>query len=419
MVFNLKRRRKSMKKVWLIVLIFFSMALLAGCQEVELSEPVISDPTTVVPTEIVEEDTFLVEVVNLSGDVLASQSIVYDAEDEKTVAELIDQHMGLDYMVYDIGWFVQGVADIYPTEFGVTYNYWFSIYVNDELSFIGIEEIIYEENLTITFKESTMLDATELEVDRVIQDFLTHHFDTYVNDDVVHYGVYAALKQLKTRGYHNLDLSSTVTLSKDTIGNLYKAAVIEMVKEVDTANTLALLEEASTTNVYEAISLLYGLIMLGGSESQINDLVDLIITTENSYMDADYAGMVISVLSYVKDYEGVAEFTQDMITYIQSELSHEGVTSWGSANAASTAQVILGLVAQGISPRSETYTTEDVDLVEALLLYEMQGAFKYQLTQSANDMSFSTPQAFQALVAYKIYRDTWGNPPFELHRLGA
>ena len=409
-----------MKKVWFVVLFFFSLVLLAGCQEVEPSEPVVSHPETEVPTVIVEEGTFVVEVRNLAGDILLSESVVYDEDSEMSIAELIDEQIGMDYTVHpEYGWFVQGVGNIYPTEFNVTYNYWFSLLVNGEMSFVGIENIEYEEGLTVTFKESSMLDQEDLKVDRLIYEFLDKHLATYMNEHVTHYGVFAALKQLKTRGYHTIELTANLEVADQTIGDLYKKTILQMVLEVDTDATKALLESKATTNVYEAISLLYGLTMVGGNAQMIEDLVNLIITTENTYMDADYAGMTLAVLSYYQDIEGVEAFINQMLDYILTTLSDTGVTSWGQANASSTAQVILGLVALGINPRGEVYTTEGMDLIEALLLYSLEGAFRYQLTQSEADMSFSTPQAFQALVAYKIYRDTWGNPPVELHNLGA
>ncbi len=65
--------------------------------------------------------------------------------------------------------------------------------------------------------------------------------------------------------------------------------------------------------------------------------------------------------------------------------SEDGVVSWDNANAASTATVILGLIAQGINPEDEAYQTNGVGLVEALMSYELDGAFKWALTDETPD----------------------------------
>jgi hypothetical protein len=52
--------------------------------------------------------------------------------------------------------------------------------------------------------------------------------------------------------------------------------------------------------------------------------------------------------------------------------------------------------------------TDGVGLVEALMLYADGYNFKWQLASIEADLAFSTPQAFSALVAYKLSRVTWG-----------
>jgi len=56
-------------------------------------------------------------------------------------------------------------------------------------------------------------------------------------------------------------------------------------------------------------------------------------------------------------------------------------------------------------------------LIEALLLYEVDGYFKWQLSSASADMAFSTPQVFAALVAYKLFRDVYGTPAFDLFNI--
>jgi hypothetical protein len=111
----------------------------------------------------------------------------------------------------------------------------------------------------------------------------------------------------------------------------------------------------------------------------------------------------------------VIDIVDTYIAYLNENQTPEGIESWGSSNAASTAMVILGLVAQGIHPRSEGFTVEDVDLIEALINYYTEDGFNWLMNSEEVDLMFSTPQAFAALVAYKIYRDVWGNPPVYLY----
>jgi hypothetical protein len=51
------------------------------------------------------------------------------------------------------------------------------------------------------------------------------------------------------------------------------------------------------------------------------------------------------------------------------------------------------------------------------MAYELNGGFKWMITDENPDLMFSTPQAFSALVAYKLSRDIWGFPATHLFDL--
>jgi hypothetical protein len=127
--------------------------------------------------------------------------------------------------------------------------------------------------------------------------------------------------------------------------------------------------------------------------------------------------MSYSALYGYETLEGFDTYLSDAYTYLSDALSEDGIISWGNANAASTATIILGLVAQGIDPEDEAYQTNGVGLIEALMAYEADGSFKWKLTDENPDLMFSTPQAFSALVAYKLSRDIWGFPATHLFDL--
>ena len=74
----------------------------------------------------------------------------------------------------------------------------------------------------------------------------------------------------------------------------------------------------------------------------------------------------------------VNDYIEELKTMMISNLSPEGVISWGNANSATTATVIIGLISELGKTHGMIYIqVEDVDLIEALLTYEHEGAFKW------------------------------------------
>ena len=104
----------------------------------------------------------------------------------------------------------------------------------------------------------------------------------------------------------------------------------------------------------------------------------------------------------------------EFATWIQNDqLPSGGIETrdmgWGSSeNAASISQVIIGLVANGIDPRGVNYTQGTNNLITRLLDFQHPtGSFDWTLTDAVDeDLAFSTPQAFLALVVYQEYANT-------------
>jgi len=389
-----------MKKIWFAVLVLLVSVGLAGCQEADTL-------------------SFEVEVIDLNGEVLLNQSIDFTEEATMPIIDMIDQEIGIDYTSYDIGLFVNGVADYYPTEYGVTYNYYYSFLINDEIATVGIDQLELEDGMKLTFKEVTTLDVTDQKVDQLIQSFIDQHLSLYLNDNTFDHYVLAAINQLDLHGYMgpvlltDLIPNSYLLMERETIANTFKMTIVEKAYQRNLDDTKTALSGFVADNPYDAATLLNALTMTDGSSTQISDLIN-ILTSTPSFMDADYAGMILLALAPYIDNQLTTQTINDMESFIQTVLTENGVESWGNANSSSTATVILGLVAHGINPRSTTYSTNDVDLIEALLTYELDGAYKWLLADEQADMAFSTPQVFSALVAYKIYRDVYGNPAFNL-----
>ncbi len=388
-----------MKKFWLVAVCVLGLTLISGCSEVDPSD---------------DDQTIKVEVMNVSEDVLYDETLVVSGEPEH-VLDILDERIDLDYTVSEYGAFVKGVAGHYPLESDVSYNYYFRIMVDGVSSDVGIDAIDYVDGMTITFVETTMLDDVDQMVDQVIYRFIDRHLPTYVNDENVQHDVLIALYQLMAHGYVSVDWENLIEteenldFSLETISETFKTAIYQTVRSLDTRDTLEAMESFEATNHYDAVSQSIGLSMLGSDSLKRALLKDVLINDEPQFLDPDLVGMIYSALSFHRDDDDVLAYVDDMNAYINDQTNEEGIVSWGNPNSASTALVITGLVAQGYDPREM-----EADLIEALLAYEVEGAFKWKSSDEEADLAFSTPQAFAALVSYKLYRDTWENPPFNL-----
>lgn len=407
-----------MKKVWLLMLLLSGIVLLAGCLET-------NDPTeTPVVTEEIQQ-LATVEVYDLDNVLVFTEEISFLEDDTRSTIEIIEAHIDFIYAVFDFGVFVYGVGGFFPKEYGVSFNYWLGLYINNISSSVGIDGVVLEDGMVISFKEQTMFDQVDQAVDQLIYLFMANHLSTYINDTYIHHDVLAAIVKLSLMGYDTPHLSTLIdrehlddyllTLESEAIGQTFKKAVIEAGFGIDDLETKTALEDMAPTNPYDATSLLNALFVVRSESLLIGQIHDQLINDLPEYMDPDYAGMLLVALApYSETSETVI---LDMMTFIQTQQTNQGILSWGNANAASTAAVILGLIAHGENPRDQAYTVEDVDLIEALLLYETNAAFYWLIDDAEADMNFSTPQAFAALVAYKLYRDVWGSPPVYLYDL--
>lgn len=75
----------------------------------------------------------------------------------------------------------------------------------------------------------------------------------------------------------------------------------------------------------------------------------------------------------------------------------------GGISSEATSQVIIGLTANNIDPRSVQFTKNDVSLLDHLLSFKSEdGGFKHTVADT-NSNSMATEQALQALVAFDLY----------------
>lgn len=75
----------------------------------------------------------------------------------------------------------------------------------------------------------------------------------------------------------------------------------------------------------------------------------------------------------------------------------------GGVSSELTSQVIIGLTANNIDPRSEEFTKEGINLVDHLLSFQADdGGFKHIVTDTRSN-GMATEQALQALVAFDLF----------------
>ena len=369
-----------------------------------------------------EVDAFYVSLVDLDGNTLISETVEFDLELETPIIELIDGVVDLDYTVFDFGTMINGVDGHYPREYGASYNYYYQIIVDGTPIMTGLDQVTYADDMMIEFVETSTLSELDQEVDDFIYDFIENHMDGYLIDQGPDYYVLTAAYQMYQKGYITTDITESYVydaveitethLSELTVGQILRLALFMKVEGWDLTTVKDYLLTLEVTNPYEITSYLQALMIVGETNETI--ALELI---QNDFLDPDFVGMSYSALYGYDTITGFDTYLTDSYTYLSAALSEDGVISWGNANAASTATIILGLVAQGINPEDEAYQTSGVGLVEALMGYESNGAFKWMLTDENADLMFSTPQAFNALVAYKLARDIWGFPATHLFDL--
>jgi len=380
-----------MKKMGFVVLFLMGLLLLAGCQD--------------------QKQTLRIEVRDISGEVMIDEEITYPDTTELSLIEVIDEHVDLDYEMSTFGAFIKGVDGFYPTEFGITYNYWLSIYVNDQMIETGLDQVTYEEDMVISFRESSMLSDVDQEIDQFIYGFLDEKVNTYINQDGMDHYVLAALNQLSIYGYNTIDLTELDYPDYDdqTVANRFKKALVSFSKDLDNEleTDFSTFVELTPDGLYETITYLnaFDVFYTNENHDKRNEIIQDFILEIPEYMDADFAGMALSAVSSLQENQAVETYIQQMIDVIKDNMTSTGVIGWGGANAASTAVSIIGLLAVGENPRDEEYSTLESDLVESLMLYVNEFAFNHLIDDENPDLAFTTPQGFAALVMYKIYRD--------------
>jgi len=439
-----------MKKLFSLASVFLLVLVLAGCTELDsLKEDLDLKIATIEELEdeiaALEENIGLneTEISSLQATIAELQEQIYDnvitfsltneygAFTSKTVGynddftgnlfDILDENFTVGYSESEWGKFIYSLDHLYPKT-----GAYIAFSKNGEMSMVGVETSTFEDGDIFTF-EVMWWDNTQKAVDDAIQLFLLNHASDYVNSTTVDYNVISALYLL---GLVDDFVSATevealvneATLT--TVNDYFKAIIRLQSIEMDTDDLATDLNAIVTVGPYGQTA--YGLLALDSNNHTVDysayvtiALDDFVITSPFD-LGLDAGGISLVALSKYTEETGVTDLITEFSTWIStSQLESGGVKTrdiiWGETvypgteNAASISQVILGLLANGIDPTGTDYTKGENNLITRVLEYQTStGSFDWVLGDEYDeDLAFSTPQAFLALVVYQTYANIY------------
>ncbi len=449
-----------MKKLFSLASVFLLVLVLTGCtnefEATELQEEI--DAKTALISELEDEifdlmtssqyeegqnDILSIRLVELEEQIALLQALIFDNvvtftfTDEygsfgsKTVGynddftgtlfDILDENFTVGYTDSEWGKFIYSLGHLNPKT-----GAFISFSRNGEASMVGVEASLFEDGDVFSF-EVMWWDMTEKAVDEAIQLFILNQVENYVNSTTVEYNVISALALLGLEDSYvsATEVESLVNAATLTTVNDYFKAIIKLESVGLSASTLMNdLNAIVTVGPYGQTA--YGLLAFDSNYRPVDysayvtsALIDLDATSPFD-LGLDAGGISLVALSNYADETGVQSLIDEYATWIStSQLASGGVVTrdvvWGETtypgteNAASMSQVILGLIANNLNPTGEDYTQGDNNLITRLLEYQTStGSFDWVLGDEYDeDLAFSTPQAFLALVVYQTYSNTY------------
>lgn len=388
-----------MKKLFSMMLALLLLISLTACTEEQAPEV----------------DTFTIEVV-VSEDHTES----YDLEvEELALLEVIDLSLKVEvrYTESQYGSYITGIGEIDA----MTGNY-VAISKNGEASMVGIDDMTFEKDDVITF-EILWYDMTAKAVYDTINAFVENHASDYVNDSLIDYNVLAALEVLElTDEYITSEEVSNYYSSMElvTVADYYKAIIIQGIVDLDTTDLVDDLVDMFVVGPYGQTA--YGVLAVnsqdvGKSTVLFNAMASSYFSSNTPVNDGlDTGGINLVALSVMTTKTDTR--VSDFLAWIdEDQLPSGGIktrdmvygetTYPGTENAASMAQVILGMIAVDENPAGENYTIDGNNLISRLTEFaDETGAFSWMIDGDV-DLVFSTPQAILALVCYQEYINTF------------
>ena len=242
------------------------------------------------------------------------------------------------------------------------------------------------------------------------------------------------------QAYIDYAINETAIAADNEKGGVYAKAVLGLrATGIDPAdlttvnktklNIINLLKTTTTQSIYNACYMLMaynqGNYASDALEEQLIDflLAEQLKSENGSWLDSwsglsdpDTTAMALQALSVYKDRPGVATAIDNAVTYFRDIQDNSGAiySIWTQEpSAASTAQVILALVALGIDPdTNKGFIKNDGDknnsILDGLLRLKNSDNDYFGLDYFGNDDEFSTEQAFCALIAVALQRQLDG-----------
>jgi hypothetical protein len=122
------------------------------------------------------------------------------------------------------------------------------------------------------------------------------------------------------------------------------------------------------------------------------------LNTTDSSSDIDITSMVLSALAPYKDQTEVKDHISKALEYLSSQYLASKVD-----NSSTAAQIVVALSSLGIDANGSTFIKDNVSIMQYLMSFQQNdGGFGYKAGNTSD--TFSTPQAFEALAAYQMYK---------------
>ena len=420
---------KISKKLFYFLFVFLLVFTFAGCTKKETEETVAptktqtkqEEPTKVVTPVKNESISFSIKVVDIDGEELGSKDIVTDESFDGNLFTELCKNFEVEYSNSDYGPYITSINGSV-----VDGNYYLAFYENHEYSMVGVSSAVVDDGDVFEFVVETWqpYDDVDKLVDKVIYSMLKNNLNDYFLESGFSYPLLASLSKAchaESYGYSLYD-ESVYNLNINYKDNYIQAYSGDLSNEVAIS---PLLRGAMVMNIYDSGN---DTIEVGLNKLELASLNNLFVapyylmacslngTTPNSELMDSYEALleyekgsdsILLALQayqlYASDFENFATVSEDVLAKQSAFLTENGFNDeWGGVNSCSTAQLILTLLAYGKDVRSYN----DVDLVNVLLSYYKDGAFLYQADSTEADMLYSSPQAFAALISYKLCRDT-------------
>jgi outer membrane murein-binding lipoprotein Lpp len=368
---------------------------------------------------LIFDNTITFQIVDADG--VSNATVGYNDDFEGTLFDLLDSELEVGYSESEYGKYIYSLESLNPSN-----GSYIAFFKNGEPSMVGVETATYEDGDVFSF-EISWYDATEEAVFNAIELFIAEQASNYVNATTIDYNVLVALDLMGVLENYvtKAEVEAYVGIQNpSTVQDYFKLIVMLEAVDSDTSAYYTALNNNVTVGAYGQTA--FGLLGLdAGTHTEdysvyvASALSDLDTTTPYD-LGLDAGGISLVALSNYQDETGVDTLISDFVDWIKlDQLESGGIKTrditWGETvypgteNAASMSQVILGLVANGIDPTGTEFTKANGDLVSRLCEYQTAtGSFDWDLTDDIDeDLAFSTPQAFLALVTYYTYSNTF------------